>query len=481
MRLSSGLALAAITPVVAFSLHPTGPGTDLSNLLRWSKPLNNLTQASGLGRGITYAFEEGFCGSAMPAFTERAFLSCDDIEDATRRALDTWAVNQPDLYFQDVTAEPEGLTGRAELMISVRSTVHGDQPVIAERVAGGPVGSTSGAVVTRDNAIQRARIVLNVGNCLYLDPFYCHHMHRFDMESNGALLLLVMVLTPIFACSVVPICVSLCCGMHRMCGRHKDGEIARLGAAMRAVSEPILLLWLLFVIVIACPYFYFYVARPCIVCHDYETLIVHGTGHALGLSDPTMLNNANYALVAPINASNCDGDALLLPPDPASLLQVVPYVPLAPQANFMPASVMEMPTTTWSRRCPSQDDLDGLSLLYPTCNDTASTTFVFEPGTDQPDFTQYSSEFNTIRIEVSSSSDICIDAVAITGSSCFSPSPERFRSARAFRRVLPLPFVRAKCGSSRTFSAAAIWRRLEKRQSSCLTRRAGLLGSAIRR
>ena len=65
--------------------------------LRWSFPPNALS-AEGLGSGISFALHKDFCSRLMSLFPEQGyearafgdfFLSCDDLRNTVKRAMDT--------------------------------------------------------------------------------------------------------------------------------------------------------------------------------------------------------------------------------------------------------------------------------------------------------------------------------------------------------------------------------------------------------
>jgi hypothetical protein len=84
--------------------------------LRWSLPPDAYSD-DGMGGGITFAFHRDLCGRLEPLFPEANhalsdwFLSCDDLRNTIKRAMDTWAINHKHLSFKDVTEECRDVVG----------------------------------------------------------------------------------------------------------------------------------------------------------------------------------------------------------------------------------------------------------------------------------------------------------------------------------------------------------------------------------
>ena len=84
--------------------------TQLGSL--WTLPADSL-DTTGLGGGITFAFDPQLCGRIMPLFREdiagASFITCDDIKASVFRAFNAWGTNSRFFKFTDVTAECETL------------------------------------------------------------------------------------------------------------------------------------------------------------------------------------------------------------------------------------------------------------------------------------------------------------------------------------------------------------------------------------
>ena len=72
----------------------------------WHKPIST-GDNGGLGGGITYAWDPGFCSAMLPAFSEDIWtvklVKCDDLRQAWHRALNAWSSNHRYINYIDVT------------------------------------------------------------------------------------------------------------------------------------------------------------------------------------------------------------------------------------------------------------------------------------------------------------------------------------------------------------------------------------------
>ena len=78
--------------------------------LRWGLPQSAYSNEA-LGGGITFALHKNFCDRVLPLFPQSAdhlqwstvlentFLTCVDLRDTVKRAMDTWAINHRRIYF----------------------------------------------------------------------------------------------------------------------------------------------------------------------------------------------------------------------------------------------------------------------------------------------------------------------------------------------------------------------------------------------
>ena len=75
--------------------------------IRWSQPPDPQSDEA-LGNGITFALHKDFCSRMLGLFPEANilgdfFLSCQDLRNTVKRAMDTWAINHKGINFKDVT------------------------------------------------------------------------------------------------------------------------------------------------------------------------------------------------------------------------------------------------------------------------------------------------------------------------------------------------------------------------------------------
>jgi hypothetical protein len=103
------------------------------------------------------------------------------------------------------------------------------------------------------------------------------------------------------------------------------------------------------------PLFYASVFRPCTECYDFRQVLTHEAGHLLGLDHPD-IEGRNMRATAPMSGATCRSEAL--------------------HARGMadaPAESMMLRLAQHSQHgCLSDDDLEGLNFLYPTCDGALS-------------------------------------------------------------------------------------------------------------
>ena len=180
---------------------------------------------SGLGGGITYAWDPALCEHLMPKFDERnayffSFLSCTDLRAGMERAFASWEANHPFIRFHDMS----------ELCTAPSYT----QPCSAVELWITHAGNSSGmdiaatatsrynwtryfrrtnGMITEDlgvYATTRASISFNTGICWYLDSTFCSGFHSFK-NSIGAEAALNVMRIIIFSIWTIAVLESLWC------------------------------------------------------------------------------------------------------------------------------------------------------------------------------------------------------------------------------------------------------------------------------
>jgi hypothetical protein len=176
--------------------------------LRWGLPTSSIGDEA-LGSGLAFALHPDFCKRLLPIFPESAeylqsipglaetFLSCTDLRDTVKRAMDTWAINHRKIYFRDVTDQCRNVTAydrcpAAELFIvpdlpgSDAKTKVGDLAAFVvhnlKDVDFSPV-STAGDSIAPGIGVRESRMVIRAPAtqaefCWYLDTTFCYAFHR---------------------------------------------------------------------------------------------------------------------------------------------------------------------------------------------------------------------------------------------------------------------------------------------------------------
>jgi len=387
----------------------TIPSTEnASLLLRWSMPSDS-RDTSGLGGGLTFAVEPDFCSKLMPHFNDRRWIDCEMVDDAIHRAFASWSANHQMVSFVNVSshcandvavvqcreaygceqmsgsAQDNCLAARgnctrscdaAEIVIlaqasfphsvvdTIAAVAHWDrlETNVSESVAVSDRGPrlTTGTMELRDGIIRRATVTFLRRDCYYLDSTFCAGLHRIERDSGSVLVYFSLFTMPFFALAVVLLAIRFVISV-KVLLKHKRGWALGVRDAIRSLAEPLADIWIILFLVTLCPFLYFSVAQPCMRCDDFEASMAHEIGMVLGLGQPNALGNVNYALVGALNATNCMEQASILPGRSGALAALSPR----PVGDDQP--MMDVLKTRSVQPCPTADDLQGLNLLYPTC------------------------------------------------------------------------------------------------------------------
>ena len=182
--------------------NPTTFNLELVSL-RWGLPQSSYSDEA-LGSGISYALHRDFCKRLLPLFPEAAtsgFITCNELKDTVKRAMDTWAINHKKIYFHDVTDKCKNVTSltggcpAAELFI-VPDELVDSSPTVAKDLAAYVTHNTrtidflpyttAGYRLNTGLGVRDARMTVrapeNAGEfCWYLDTTFCYGFHRVSL------------------------------------------------------------------------------------------------------------------------------------------------------------------------------------------------------------------------------------------------------------------------------------------------------------
>ena len=180
----------------------TGPSSFNLELvsLRWGLPQSSYSD-EGLASGISYALHRDFCSRLMPLFPEAStsgYITCTELQDTVKRAMDTWAINHKKIYFHDVTDQCRNITSltqkcpAAELFI-VPDELKPSSPTVARDLAAYVTHNTrnidylpyttAGYRLNTGLGVREATMTLRAPAsssdfCWYLDTTFCYGFHR---------------------------------------------------------------------------------------------------------------------------------------------------------------------------------------------------------------------------------------------------------------------------------------------------------------
>ena len=366
---------------------------------RWTLPYDALSQ-EGLSRKLRFAVDPAFCEQVRPQFVESMRMSwvggstlcrCEEIEETLVRGFKAWSFNNKHISFynvswecsaEDIAAEscaaaeifisasaPRAEAERHEAAVTTletsTNTSDGEPP--RDTSDGGEGGG--GKLIDGDQAINKAniRFILGDESCYYLDDSFCRLLTSSDFD----------VKSPVLGIHVV--CHVLGLGMlawrvFRFGRRWKTtGKESAHKLLLKFLSRQ-WLTWVIGILLIFPNVIYFGLLLPCLDCVSFEALAVHQVGIALGLA-PLTDEAATWGVArlpegGALNTT-C-GNTHLKPGVAGSLLELTDWSEdcsgddpwTCSERDF---SVMLRPSPYHNRACLSQDDLDALNALYPSC------------------------------------------------------------------------------------------------------------------
>ena len=404
------VALTLWPGLLGFVLNGMSPNTGFSpsslpgGFGRWSMA-PTASGDEGLGGGLSYIISDDFCASLLPKFPERnlvpllnlesvpalQFVFCSDIKAAIERGFATWAMNHKSLSFSNI-GQTSACAGTSyaglvndtcpwEVFVGVDDgetlpalaayVVNHRRSEVASNWWQHPMRAPSGVVSTNVNAHARSVMRFQTHLCWYMDATFCWYF-QFLSEVHGWNVLLVgrCVLLGVFGlaalrlASVLFWCVVAMCCLGKQTRDVVHGEDEKRGrggcwpgcsACLDYVSalNPCLNIFVLFLLVFP-PVFYWQIFMPCFECYDFEAAAAHEMGHVLGFGHPDEWSGRNLV-----------GDCAM-----ANATCRDPFGACGRLQNYSAAeaSIMESMTRRNSRTCLSDHDLEGLHLLYPTCD-----------------------------------------------------------------------------------------------------------------
>ena len=366
-------------------------------VLRWGMPTAPQS-CEGLGCGISWALHPNFCTRILSLFPERngviSFVDCNTLRSAVVRALRTWEMNSQHIKFVDMTDEcathfaKGGDCAAAEVhVIASGMEDFGDDPeefaamVVHDygNVDLSPV-TTAGVQLDRGYGLRKSTLYININCCWYLDATFCYSFNRLREYTDAATAGFIIKMGA-FGLMSVAVCFMLWASlkvvfaaigfsgyMTKTDRRRKEvsnmGEkstlptraISSAGAKLGEYSVTAILLTM--VGITFGPVFYVQFFVPCWNCYDFEATIAHEVGHIIGFGHPDAQVDYNLHVVSDVdmNGTTC-----------RSPLDHVVLSPPVKASTNRETSVMHSFTKHRDRTCLLQDDLDGLSFLYPSC------------------------------------------------------------------------------------------------------------------
>ena len=227
-----------------------------------NEPAEYAPTTSGLSGGITFAIHRDLCRRMLHLFPEEnptgnaqetTFLTCEELRDVIKRALDTWAVNHRTIYFRDVSdqcADVNTTSGCAYAEIFIVASIEGapgtstnsNQAALAVTShRAGRVYTTAGERMAVgfeiSGAVIHVRAPASAGElCWYLDSTFCWYFHMWQGEDVDVVLIARIVCGVLFCLAVLYVLYLGLMSLTAACCLPKgtdESEIGELDAASR--------------------------------------------------------------------------------------------------------------------------------------------------------------------------------------------------------------------------------------------------------
>ena len=334
---------------------------------------------------IRWALRPGSCEALLPLFPEARLspivgnvgkITCADLRAVIKSSIDTWTMNHAQLHFHDVTDRCDTSKCDVEIEIDVAHMTDNNKGRAAYvqldvQDVDWMVTSTAGDRHV-GIGLKRAKMVVSLDFCWYLDATFCSIFHKIPDELNLVIRLLLVAMTILCGGIIGDCFVGMgfaAAGKVRphyfadsnfalprlKVGFNTGREAMLVRVSSYAAYLPLLRLLFCTFMLIFIPIFYMYVYIPCAECYDMEATFAHEWGHVLGFQHPDTFDTMNLRLKRPMDSNVCHR--------PFENVELTKY-------SSSSLSIMHSLTQHSPRTCLNEDDMEGLHVMYPRCEST---------------------------------------------------------------------------------------------------------------